>query len=141
MYTKLKRDKVFFLLIFYAFLLCGDLYAEEAQEGRKFFASHYGLEACAYNDNPECPTASGRSLIGLIKEEEAYAASNDYPLGSSLSVCRSDDSAKCVRVRVWDRMHRRFTGKRIDLAPASFAELAPLEQGIVEVTIKPTEEI
>ena len=105
------------------------------------------------SEGAEALTASWYSVASLKKEgtyryskgvmangktfrDEGYtAASWDYPLGTRLEVS-SVETQRRVEVVVTDRTARRFKGKRIDLSKGAFAQIAPLEQGLVEVQIK-----
>ena len=62
-------------------------------------------------------TASGT----VFRQNSDTAASNDYPLGTRLTVAH--DGRK-VQVVIRDRMHRRFTGRRIDLSSRSWRRLS-----------------
>src|SRR3990167_6656017 len=97
-----------------------------AQSG---IASFYGQEACQWNPNPRCPTASGKSLYTLEHQGIRYAAAWDYPFGTRLQVCRQDDPTRCTQVVILDRGPARRLHRLIDLNATSFAELAPLTEG------------
>lgn len=71
--------------------------------------------------------ANGRQF----SDNNLTCASWDYPLGSTVKVTRSDTQASVV-VLVTDRTARRFKGKRIDLSPRAFSQLAPLERGVIK---------
>ena len=76
--------------------------------------------------------ANGRAL-----EDEAFtAASWDYPFGSRLHVAHGTAH---INVTVTDRgPARRLArqGRLLDLSQAAFQALAPLAQGIVQVTVE-----
>ena len=99
-------------------------------------ASFYGLEACAVNPDPTCPTASGASLYDLERQGVPYAASWEYPFGTWLRVCRADQPGRCVKVVVLDRGPAKRLGRLIDLNKTSFQQLAPLSQGLVPIDIQ-----
>lgn len=88
-------------------------------------ATYYGVEACAFNPSPSCPTASGVSLYKLIKEDVAYGATYKYPLRSVVEVCREDDSKRCVHITIYDRgPNKRFRPERVvDLREKEFRAL------------------
>jgi rare lipoprotein A len=74
------------------------------------------------------PTASGE----IFRPEAMTAASNQYPLGTTLRVTASGRS---VVVRVNDRTAKKYAD-RIDLTPAAFTKLAPLKTGLVEAQVE-----
>jgi rare lipoprotein A (peptidoglycan hydrolase) len=57
-------------------------------------------------------------------------AANRWPLGTWLTVCHED---RCINVRVTDR--GAFT-HALDLSMAAFESLAPLSNGVIDVTIQ-----
>ena len=75
---------------------------------RQGLASWYGVEACRFNRDPACPTASGQSLYTLIAQGIPYAASNAYPLGTKLNVCAGDqcEEVVCLDRGPHPRLHR-----------------------------------
>lgn len=63
-----------------------------------------------------------RTADGTVyRHESDIAASNDFPLGTRLVVRHE---GREVRVTVRDRMHRRFTGRRIDLSGRAWRRLS-----------------
>lgn len=62
------------------------------------------------------------------------AAYNQVPLGTKLKVCLAEDTNKCVRVKVTDRTAERYSD-RVDLSKAAFAELAPIEKGLIKINV------
>ena len=98
-------------------------------------ASWYSREACRYNTNPRCPTASGRSLYELERNGSLFAAMWDVPMGSRWKVCRADKPKQCVTVAIWDRGPARRLGRKIDLGKLAFSQLYPLKQGTGQVTM------
>ena len=69
--------------------------------------------------------------------EAVEAAMWDVPLGSLVSVTNRD-TGRSIVVRVTDRGPRRRLRKRrvIDLTRGAFAQLAPLRQGLIPVTVQ-----
>lgn len=61
-------------------------------------------------------------------------ASRDYPRGTRLMVATK--TGKSVVCRVNDYGPEAWTGVQLDLSSHAFAQLAPLSQGLVEVTIE-----
>jgi rare lipoprotein A (peptidoglycan hydrolase) len=62
--------------------------------------------------------------------DPTITASNSFPFGTWLSVCHAD---RCINVCVHDR--GAFT-HALDLSMAAFASLAPLSNGVIDVTIQ-----
>lgn len=103
-------------------------------------ASWYSVEACRVNPDPHCPTASGRSLYDLEQEAVLFLATWDYPLGTTVRVTHGTKSLNAI---VLDRgPARRLVrdGRRWDLSRALFAALAPLEEGVIPVTVSRIDE-
>ena len=109
---------------------------ENLLQNKSGVASFYGQEACQWNPHPRCPTASGKSLYALEHQGIRYAAAWDYPFGTRLQVCRQDDPTRCTQVVILDRGPARRLHRLIDLNATSFAELAPLTDGVVKVTVE-----
>jgi rare lipoprotein A (peptidoglycan hydrolase) len=63
-------------------------------------------------------------------DDPTIAASNRWPLGTRLLVCRG---ANCVSVCIRDRGGFRHA---LDLSRAAFSRLAPLSSGVISVTIQ-----
>ncbi len=101
-------------------------------------ATWYGEEACAFNPEKECPTASGVSLYKLIKEDVPYAATWKYPLRSVIEVCREDDRERCVRATVFDRgPNKRFRPERVvDLREREFRALVKPGESNLRVVMR-----
>ena len=99
--------------------------------------SWYSQEACQYNPDPACPTASGHSLYGLEARGVRFAAAWDYPFGTELEVC-SDDTGRCVSVIVLDRGPAKRLNRVIDLSKAAFGDIADTSAGIIEGTVRRT---
>lgn len=95
-------------------------------------ASWYSVEACQFNPDPECPTASGKSLYQLEENNVDFAASYRFPLGSRVKVTNLRTS-KSVVVRILDRGPHKRLGREIDLGKASFAKIADPDAGLVQV--------
>lgn len=103
-------------------------------------ASWYSVEACRYNRDPKCPTASGKSLYELERRQIGFAAMWDCPLGSQWKVCRADDPSRCTTVIIEDRgPNRRLKGRKIDLSKRSFQALGNTKAGVLRVTVEPLE--
>lgn len=77
------------------------------------------------------PTASGEPF----DPQGLTAACWHYPLGTILEVT-NPATDKTVVVRVNDRGPAHRLGRLIDLSQASFAEIADLDQGLVNVEVK-----
>lgn len=75
---------------------------------------------------------------GETFDDNAYTcATRLYPLGSILRVTAlGTKKALSVRVRVTDRIGKRFAKKRIDLSKTAFRQIAHLKQGIIQVKVE-----
>ena len=139
MYTKLKRDKVFFLLIFYAFLLCGDLYGQEAQKERQGLASWFSSEEidCVHK---ACLMANGERLDHAEAEEKIsgthFIAIWGYPFGTAFKICRADKPRTCIRAVCKDRGPKKSLKRLVDVSLAGFSKLEDPKKGLVKVTIE-----
>lgn len=72
-----------------------------------------------------------------FRDNGLTAASCDYPIGSVLRVCRYGGmDNRSVVVTVTDKTNKRFKGKRIDLSKRAFAQIADLEQGVIQVRVE-----
>lgn len=90
--------------------------------------------------------ANGRSLYEQEAMQPYFAASWDADLGSLLKVCLATDETSgshqpkvCVVVEVVDRGPSRRLykqGRILDLSKKSFAALADLKEGVIEVEIE-----
>ena len=96
-------------------------------------ASWYSTEACRYNKNTTCPTASGDSLYALERADTRFAASWSIPLHSRVKVC-NPNNGKCTTVRILDRGPNKRLHRDLDLCRNSFAEIGQLRSGIMPVT-------
>ncbi len=76
-------------------------------------------------------TASGRPL----NDGEFTAASTYYPCGTLLYVSVPKTGKGVLTVVSDYGPHPRFTCRVVDLSKRTFAELAPLKQGLVEVEV------
>jgi len=66
-----------------------------------------------------------------------YGAVHSYRWGDPTYpavVCRADDATRCVTVTVRD--HMAHPTRAIDLSPEAFEQLAPLSDGVVQVTVE-----
>ena len=73
--------------------------------------------------------ANGRTF----SQHKITAASNDWPLGTVLSV---SDGRKALRVQITDRMAVRFSGRRIDLSKKAWDTLTGgAKPGLRRVTL------
>ena len=96
--------------------------------------------ACKYNPDPKCPTASGRSLYALEKEETEttnhFAASWDFPFGARIKVTNVR-TGKYTVFTVWDRgPSRKLHNRIVDLSCKGFQEIADPKEGIIPVIIE-----
>ena len=65
-----------------------------------------------------------------------YGAVHSYRWGDPTYpavVCRADDATRCVTVTVRD--HMAHPTRAIDLSPEAFSRLAPLSDGVLQVTV------
>ena len=94
-------------------------------------ASYYTLESCL-REGTSGIMANGRRL-----DDKAFtAASWDYRFGTRLKVKRGDRE---IVVIVTDRgpskrLYR--AGRKLDLSRAAFRQLAPLNKGVIKVTVE-----
>lgn len=101
------------------FLLCSTL-GLLAQK-----ASWYGEELAGR------PMANGKPF----DPSKLTAASWHFPLGTRVRVTHGTRS---VEVLITDRgPNRRFKDREIDLSRAAFQQLAPLDKGLISVTVSP----
>ncbi len=99
-------------------------------------ASWYDSEsACAFNPNPKCPTASGRSLYELERNGERFAAMWGVPFGTNLRVTNLANG-KSTRVTVQDRGPARRLNRTIDLSKKAFSDIAEIDQGLIPVSVE-----
>lgn len=98
-------------------------------------ASWYSTEACKYNPDSSCPTASGKSLYALEKAGIEYAASWDYPFGTKLEVKNLKNGKKTI-VTVFDRGPAKRLGRALDVSKLSAEKLGFLKEGLARVSIK-----
>lgn len=98
-------------------------------------ASAYGLETCRHHLDPDCPTASGRSLRELVANQEPYCAAWGYRFGTRLRLTNlgNGNQSACV---VWDRGPAKRLGRIVDLSPLVFSRLEDLERGLIEVEVE-----
>jgi len=96
-------------------------------------ASFYGLEACQFNPDPRCPTASGRSLYALA--DRPYMAAWFGMFGSRWRVC---GPAGCAVAELWDRGPNQRLHRLADLSPRVFERVCgPLSLGVCQVSVEP----
>lgn len=99
-------------------------------------ASWYSVEACKYNKDPKCPTASGRSLYELEKEGVAFAAMWNVPLGQRVRVTNLETGSS-VQVFILDRGPAKRLKKRvIDLSQKAFEEIGKIDRGLIPVRVE-----
>lgn len=111
--------------------------ARELGEIRRGQASYYHTEACRWNPDPRCPTASGESLYSLLQRQVPYAAMWEGRFGSRWRVTGSHGSTEVVLL---DRGPAKRLGRLIDLNPESFrAVCGELGRGVCEVTVEAIE--
>jgi len=67
-------------------------------------------------------------------KNHATAASRDYPKGTNLLVCRTNMTDVCITVRVNDWVENPKVV--LDLSSYAFQQLAPLESGLVDVSVR-----
>lgn len=114
--------------------LCLILFAASACWSMELTASWYSVESLKKEGTWR--TSHGKTASGeQFSESERTCATWDYPLHTILRV-RSRDGLRNTVVRVNDRTAKRFKGKRIDLSPAAFREIARLEQGVVPCIVE-----
>jgi len=131
--ASLRKLNIRYLLGMMAMLIC-TLALPEPIQASEGLASWYSTEACQWNKDPKCPTASGRSLYDLEREGILFAAAWGYEMGTSIEVCRG---SKCVRAVVLDRgPNRRLKNRVVDLSKSAFQQLGSLSEGLIPVTVE-----
>jgi len=98
-------------------------------------ASWYSTEACKYNPDSKCPTASGESLYALERNNERFAAIYGYPFGTKLKIVNLANN-RSVIASVRDRGPNKRLGRVIDLSKSAFSDIADPGQGLINVTVK-----
>jgi rare lipoprotein A len=98
-------------------------------------ASWYSKESLvkegSWKNGKEQRTASGERF-----DEKAYTcATNLYEFGTILSIQNLRNGNK-VKVRVNDRIGKRFSTTRIDLPKLVFSQLDKLEKGIIPIKVE-----
>ena len=88
-------------------------------------ASYYTVESSSNL------TASGERF----DEDGMTCASNDYPFGTILKVTNIENN-KDILVKVNDRGGFKKYGRIIDLSKGSFAKIADLKLGVINVTVQ-----
>ena len=107
-------------------------FAETEMTGR---ASWYSTECCRYNKDPQCPTASGRSLYELLRADVRFAASWDYDFGTRIRVTNTENGKSTI-VTILDRGPAKRLGRIIDLSKKAFSEIANTRQGVINVKLE-----
>ena len=80
--------------------------------------------------------SKGVMANGKIFSDNGYTcATRLYPLGTYLYVTNIK-SNKTVKVKVTDRIGKRFAKTRIDLSKLAFSKLDKLEKGIIQVKVE-----
>lgn len=103
--------------------------------GRAATASWYSTEQCNFNPDPACPTASGKSLYQLEKDNVDFAASYGFALGSRVKVTNLRNG-KSVVVRIYDRGPNKRFVREIDLGKKSFNWISDTRQGLIPVSLE-----
>lgn len=111
--------------------------ASSGGEGRAGTASWYSYES-ALREGTSGVMANGQRM----DDEALTAASWEFPLGTSVLVrcqARCRGSSRAVRVTITDRgpakrLYRE--GRILDLSPAAFRALAPLEYGLIPISVE-----
>ncbi len=98
-------------------------------------ASWYSVEACKVNPDPACPTASGKSLYQLEKDNVDFAASYRFPLGTRVKVSNAN-TGQSVVVRILDRGPHRRLNREIDLGKRAFEKIADTRSGLIPVSLE-----
>jgi len=135
----MKIEDFITTLIFLIILIILCFMALEKAEGSSgmrpgtLTASWYSVESCK-KEGSSGIMANGKEL----KDEEKTCASWDYPFGTKISVTNLRTAETCI-VEVTDRGPSRDLyrqGRILDLSKSAFAEIAPLEQGIIPVRVE-----
>ena len=126
-----KRRIIFF--VFVCLFVSGRLgRASGTSEG---IASWYSVEACHYNPDPSCPTASGKSLYALESQSIDFAASWNYSLGTKIRVTNISNG-KSVEVIILDRgPSKKLKDRIIDLSKSAFFKIANPKRGLCRVKV------
>jgi len=110
------------------------VYAHPVETG---IASWYSTEACRFNSDPKCSTASGRSLYELEKKGVMFAASNERKIGELVRVTNLGNG-KSIEVIILDRGPNKRLNRKIDLCRQAFEKIAETNQGIINVKVQVT---
>jgi rare lipoprotein A len=97
-------------------------------------ASYYTYESCVREGTSGVWTASGERY----NENALTCASRTYAFGQRL-IITNVDNGRSVIVRVNDRGPNKKLykkGRVIDLSKGAFAQIANLQQGIINITVK-----
>ena len=98
-------------------------------------ASWYSMEACRYNPNPACPTASGHSLYKLESSHVPFIAYNNAALGSKVKVTNLRNGAKVVAI-VLDRGNYGKYGRIVDVSKGVAETLDFVASGTARVKVE-----
>lgn len=99
---------------------------------RRGIISWYSKEACRFNRDPECPTASGRSLFQLEHDGVLFGAMWDTPMHSHWKVTNIKNN-KSVVIEILDRGPNKRLNRIADLCKKAFSQIADLKDGLVKV--------
>jgi rare lipoprotein A (peptidoglycan hydrolase) len=127
---------IFVLLVIFwigLFSVVGIIKAHAEETSLK--ASWYSVESLkregTWKNGTERKMANGQKF----DENKYTAATRLYPLGTTLKV-RNINNNREVRVKVCDRIGKRFATTRIDLSKGAFAQIASLKQGLVSIKVE-----
>lgn len=109
--------------------------SSQATGASSLVASWYSVESLkrekTWKNGVERRMANGQRF----SDSRFTAATWLFPLGSKLLITNLNNG-RSVEVIVCDRIGKRFAKTRIDLSKAAFMAIAPLEQGIVPISIE-----
>ncbi len=128
--------KIFALISFFCLFCsqCSNFALANNKESLNLKASWYSI--ASLKKEGTWKTSKGVMANGKIFSDTDYTcASRLYPLGTYLYVTNTGNN-KTIKVKVTDRIGKRFAKKRIDLSKSAFNKIANLEQGIIPIKVE-----
>lgn len=127
------KDRIFKTAIIILITIPLLLFLASTSHAKTFQASYYS-KASLIKEKTRKPGQAQIMANGKpFNENNPTCASLDYPLGTILAVKYKN---KTIKVRVTDRLNRRFKGRRIDLSKKAFSMLDDLNKGLIAVEVK-----
>ena len=125
------------LIVILLCLGCSVCFAQQEIDSFVTKASWYSVASCKREGTWQ--KYNGRMANGKIfDDDKSICASWDYPFGTNLKVTNIS-TGKTVEVRVSDKGPSKKLyrlGRKLDLSKAAFAQIANLEQGVINVKVE-----